>query len=204
MRFGRESMSARPSTARGAMAAGLLLWVSAAIAGAATYAHVPTSYNWIDPSGHTPVTWSNPSLCQGFGDTIGDDSLSPLTNIGFTFQYGGTAYTQLYIMTNGRVQFGSGNTECGAGSTSDVPRVYNLAYPSGNLKNTMKIYGADQDASPNGAGGGGQPTTCPFPGCAMYFTATPLGTAPNRQFVVTWVAVPDWASTASFFNLQLR
>src|SRR5262245_59391684 len=157
--------------------AGVFLWLAAAAASAATYAHVPTTYNWIDPSGHMPVAWSNPTLCGGFGDVIGDDSLTPFTNIGFTFNYGGTAYTQLYIMTNGRVQFGAANTFCGAGTATITPRTYTQPYPSGVLKNTMKIYGADQDVSPNGSGGGPEDTTCTFPGCAMYYTATPLGIA---------------------------
>ena len=37
----------------------------------------------------------------------------------------------------------------------------------------------------------------------MRYTATPSGTAPNRQFVVTWTNTPDWGTTGSFFNLQI-
>ncbi len=190
-----------PETAfRGLLAALLLGW--AAAARAATYAHVPTTFGWIDPPSHAPVVWSNPSVCTAFGDTIGDDAITAPINIGFPFTFGGGTYTQLNVMTNGRLQFG--NTYCFAGTqTTGPPRIYTLPYPDANLVNTIRVYGADLDASPNGSGGGPGATTCTAPGCAVLFTATPLGTAPNRQFVVTWQAVPDWATTGSFFNVQV-
>lgn len=171
-------------------------------AGAQTYSNTPTAFSWIDPSSHTPVTWSNPTVCAGFGDTIGDDAITNQLDVGFTFQFGTLNYTQLYIMTNGRLQFG--NTTCGAG-TQDIgpPRTYTEPYADPGLGNTMKIYGADIDASPNGSGGGPGATTCPAATCSVRYTATPLGTAPNRQFVVTWTNTPDWGSTGSFFNLQV-
>jgi MSHA biogenesis protein MshQ len=127
-------------------------------AGAQTYSNIPTSYSWIDPSSHTPVTWSSPTICGGGGESIGDDSISDQLDIGFTFPFGALNYTRLYIMANGRLQFG--NTFCGAG-TQDIgpPRTYTLPYPDPNLGNTMKIYGADLDASPNGSGGGPGATT---------------------------------------------
>jgi hypothetical protein len=141
-------------------------------------------------------------VCTGGGDTIGDDSATGPLDIGFTFQFGTVAYTQLYIMTNGRLQFG--NTYCYPGTQNiGPPRTYTLPYPNGNLGNTLKIYGADLDASPNGSGGGPGATTCPAATCSVRYTATPLGTAPNRQFVVTWTNTPDWGSTGSFFNLQI-
>jgi hypothetical protein len=169
---------------------------------AATYVHTPTTFGWIDPSTHTPVTWSNPTLCTGGGDTIGDDSITAALDIGFTFNFGGVNYTQLSVMTNGRLNFG--NTYCFPGTAGvGPPRTYTLPYPDANLVNTMKVYGADIDVSPTGSGGGPGPTTCSSPGCSLLYTATPLGTAPNRQFVVTWVSTPDWGSTGSFFNLQV-
>ena len=203
MRSMREGLLLRAPTGRRRLSVSLFLWLAAAAAGAITYSHVPTTFNWIDPSGHTPVVWSNPSLCSGFGDVIGDDSITAPVNIGFSFPFGGSSYTQLSVMTNGRLQF-AGNTHCGAGTQNiGPPRTYTLPYASGNLNNTMKVYGADLDASPNGSGGGPEPTTCPAPTCAVLYTATPLGSPPNRQFVVTWLATPDWASTASFYNLQV-
>lgn len=171
-------------------------------AGAQTYSNAPTAFSWIDPSSHTPVTWSNPTVCTAFGDTIGDDAITDQLDIGFTFQFGAVNYTRLYIEANGRLQFG--NTYCGAGTqVIGPPRTYTLPYPDPNITNTMKIYGADLDASPNGSGGGPGATTCPSATCSVRYTATALGTAPNRQFVVTWTNTPDWGTTGSFFNLQI-
>jgi hypothetical protein len=174
----------------------------AGFAGAQTYSNAPTAYSWIDPSTHTPVTWSNPTVCTAFGDTIGDDAITNQLDIGFTFQFGTLNYTSLNIEANGRLQFG--NTYCGAGTqVIGPPRTYTESYPDPNITNTMKIYGADLDASPNGSGGGPGATTCPPATCSVTYTATALGTAPNRQFVVTWTNTPDWGSTGSFFNLQI-
>jgi uncharacterized repeat protein (TIGR01451 family) len=178
-----------------------LLWWAAS-ARAVTYSNTPTTFAWIDPTTHTPATWSNPTLCTGGGDTIGDDSITAPINIGFTFNFGGVNYTQLNIMANGRLEFG--NTYCFAGTqVIGPPRTYTLPYPDANLVNTMKVYGADIDVSPAGSGGGPGPTTCTAPTCSVLYTATPLGSAPNRQFVVTWLNTPDWGSTGSFFNLQV-
>ena len=203
-RFGqRRAPLGRRSRVFGLLAAFLVFCSTAAQA--ATYTHTPTTYAWIDPSTHTPVTWSNPTLCTGGGgggDTIGDDAITAPIDIGFTFTYGATAYTQLQIMTNGRLQFNQ--TYCGAGTQNvGPPRTYTLPYANNNIQRTMKVYGADLDASPNGSGGGPGATTCTAPGCAVLYTATPLGSPPNRQFVVTWLAVPDWGSTGSFYNVQI-
>ncbi len=171
-------------------------------AGAQTYSNTATAYSWIDPSTHTPVTWSNPTVCTAFGDTIGDDAITNQLDIGFTFQFGTLNYTRLYIEANGRLQLG--NTYCGGGTlVIGPPRTYTESYPDPDITNTMKIYGADLDASPNGSGGGPSATTCPPATCSVTYTATALGTAPNRQFVVTWTNTPDWGSTGSFFNLQI-
>jgi hypothetical protein len=185
----------------------VLLWALAtsflaapAVVSGATYTHAPTVYNWVDPSTQTAAVFDS-TQCTGTSTPGPDDSITAPVNIGFTFTYGATPYTQLQIMTNGRLQFNQ--TYCGAG-TQDVgpPRTYTLPYSDNNIRRTMKVYGADLDASPSGSGGPG-PTTCTAPGCEIVYTATPLGTAPNRYFVVTWVGVPDWGSTGSFYNLQI-
>ena len=178
-------------------------WGWAGSAEAQTYSNTPTAYSWIDPSTHTPAAWSSPTLCTGGGDTIGDESITAQLGIGFTFRFGTLNYTGLYIMTNGRLQFG--NTYCFPGTqVIGPPRTYTLPYPDPNLGNTMKIYGADIDVSPNGSGGGPGATTCPAGTCSVRYTATALGTAPNRQFVVTWTNTPDWGFTGSFFNLDRK
>ncbi len=179
------------------------LWLCAT-AQAMTYSSAATSFNWIDPSAQTAVVWSNPTQgSSGVCDTAGDDSITALINIGFTFNFGGVNYTQLRIMSNGRVQFN--NTYCYAGTqVIGPPRTYTLSpLPNANLVRTMKVYGADIDTTPNGSGGGPGPTTCPPATCSVRYTVTPLGSAPNRQFVVTWVNTPDWGSTGSYYNFQV-
>lgn len=179
-----------------------LLFLCASAVNAVTYSNAPTTFSWIDPSSHTPVVWSNPTQGTGGCDTGGDDSITALINIGFTFNFGGVNYTQLRIMANGRLQFN--NTYCGAGTQNvGPPRTYTLPYPNANIVRTMKVYGADIDTTLNGSGGGPGPTTCPPATCSVRYTVTPLGTAPNRQFVVTWVNTPDWGSTGSFYNFQV-
>jgi hypothetical protein len=134
--------SANPNGIRALAFLAALLVFGAAAAQGATYTHVSTPFAWIDPSAHTPVVWSNPTLCVAQGDTIGDDSITAPINIGFTFKYGGSTYTQLNIMTNGRLEFA--NNYCYAGTaTTGPPRTYTLPYPDPNIVNTMKVYGAD-------------------------------------------------------------
>ena len=182
----------------------LFLCINAAHA--VTYSNAPTTFSWIDPSSHTAVTWSNPTQGTGGCDTIGDDSITAPINIGFTFNFGGVNYTQLRIMSNGRLQFN--NTYCFAGTQNvGPPRTYTLPYPDANLVRTMKVYGADIDTSLTGSGGGPGPTICDplnllLP-CSVRYTVTPLGSAPNRQFVVTWTNTPDWGSTGSYYNFQV-
>ncbi|MHB8745012.1 MAG: DUF6701 domain-containing protein [Gammaproteobacteria bacterium] len=180
------------------------LWLCVCAAQAATYSSAATTFSWIDPTTHTAVVWTNPTQgTSGICDTGGDDSVTTLINIGFTFNFGGVNYTQLRIMSNGRVQFN--NTYCYAGSSnsSATARTYTLPYADANLTNTMKVYGADIDTTPNGSGGGPGATTCPPATCSVRYTVTPLGTAPNRKFVVTWVYTPDWGSAGSYFNFQV-
>lgn len=179
----------------------VLAMAGVGFAQAASYVSSPTTFSWIDPSAHARIAWSNPTQGKRGCDTIGDDSITAPINIGFTFSFGGVNYTQLRVMSNGRLQFN--NAYCGAGTQNTTPRTYTQPYPNTNLIKTMKVYGADIDTSQNGSGGGPGPTTCPASTCYASYTATPLGTASNRQFVVTWVNTPDWGSTGSYFNLQI-
>ena len=166
----------------------LLLCAAPVIASAATYSYAPTAFNWIDPSTHTNVTWTNTAGCTGGGAPVDDDITAPI-NLGFTFNFGGVNYTQVQVMSNGRLQFN--NTFCGFGTqTVGPPRTYPYGIPDTNMVRTMKVYGADLD---------------PLEGGTVRYAA--LGAAPNRTFVVTWTNVPEWNSPAwtcaqSCFNLQ--
>ena len=164
--------------------------VFAAPAHAATYGYAPTTFSWINPASHTPVTWSNTSLCTGGGASVDDDITAPI-NIGFNFTYGTTTYSQVQVMSNGRLQFN--NNYCYYGTlTVGPPPTYPLPYPDPNLANTMRVYGAD--FCPAGAGSAG---------CGGTVTYASLGTAPNRYFVVTWSQMREWNSGTSLFNVQM-
>lgn len=169
------------------------LWMVHAVAVAATYSSVATGYAWIDPSTHTTATWTSVSQCSG-GGQVGDDDITASINIGFTFTFGSTGYTQLRIQSNGRVQFN--NSFCGYGTQTTSPVTYPYGYPNASLNHTMRIYGADLDTSATGTG-----TTCPSATCHVRYAS--LGTAPNRYFVITWTNVPEWSQPGSSFNLQV-
>jgi MSHA biogenesis protein MshQ len=153
---------------------------------AASYTTQVATYNWINPATHTLLnTWDNTLGCV---DSAGDDSLSKSLALGFNFNFGGTVYNAVRVNTNGRLQFG--NTYCTYGTAgTGPPRTYPDGYASANLKATMKIYQGDLD---NSAAGGGK----------IYYAT--VGSAPNRQFVVTWQNVPQWSAAGTSYNLQIQ
>ena len=73
------------------------------------YVTQSVSYNWIDPTGHTPVTFSPDA----------DDGSSGAQTIPFSFQFYGNAYTQLYVGTNGLIGFT--NSKLDAFANTDLP-----------------------------------------------------------------------------------
>lgn len=180
------------------------------IARAVTYANTSVTYNWIDASTHTklgPTTGGVYSPTYKFSNTGGcgstppyiDDSMSDNLPIGFTFMYGGVNFTQVRIMSNGRLQFND-NTTCGYGSP-----VTQLPYPNAGLDYTMRIYGGDLDPSLQSEIGGGYTTSCTSR-ANCYVSYATIGTAPYRSFVVTWSQVPEWTTTSSAtgsYNLQV-
>lgn len=174
-----------------------LLALACGHARALTYNDSTLKMVWVDPAKHADVAWTSGKQCTAYANAPVDDDISAQLDIGFKFTYGSTTYTQVQVMSNGRLQFA--NNYCGHGTqTTGPPPTYSFPYKNVNLNNTMRIYGADLDPSPKGSG-----TSCTAPGCSVRYTATPLGTAPNRQFVVTWTNVPEWGQSKSFFNLQI-
>jgi hypothetical protein len=186
----------------------ILAW--APHASAVTYANTATTFNWINASTHTklgPTTGGIYSPSYRFRNTGGcgtnppviDDTLTDSIPIGFTFMYGGQNFTQVRVMSNGRLQFNN-NTTCGFGSP-----VTQLPYPNANLDYTMRIYGGDLDPSLQSEIGGAYTTACTDRNVCYVSYAT-IGTAPYRSFVVTWSNVPEWttfASTSGNYNLQV-
>jgi len=161
-----------------------LLVVLAPAARAQSYTQTSTTYNFVSTAGHTPIgSWAG-----GFGcpDTTGDDSLSAPLAIGFSFPFGGTSYSQLYVFSNGRLQFA--NTYCNYGTLAvGPPRTYPNPMPDANVNNSIRIYGADLDLAAGGT-----------------LTYATVGSAPNRSFVVTWNNVPQWSAAGTSYELQIQ
>jgi hypothetical protein len=169
----------------------LLIWAcQASLAQAAYYDNAAYPFAWINPASHTKVVWTGASggpapACTG-GYSAEDDDITEELPLGFTFNFGGTGYTSVRIMSNGRLQFN--NTYCYYGTQTVSPRTYTLPYANNNLSRTLRIYGADLDPTVGGA--------------AAYVSHTQSGSAPNRRFVVTWKDIRDYDSGSSRFNLQ--
>ena len=179
------------------------------LAAAMTYSSFPVPYNWVDASSHTklgPSTGGVYSASYQFGNSGNcatsppaiDDAISDEIPLGFTFVYGGTGFTQVRVMSNGRLQFANAN--CGAGSP-----VTQGAYPDGGMATTMRIYGADLDPSLQSEVGGSYGTPCTDRN-SCYVSYATIGSAPNRRFVVTWRNVPEWTTFNNAdgnYNLQM-
>lgn len=122
-------------------------------------------YTWIDSVGPSPLVsynWIEINTTGVDSGVTGDDEFGGPFPIGFTFNYYGNGYNDLYFNTNGLITFGSGtgalsNTQIPSTSAPDdfiSPFWDDLAV--GSLYNSGVIYYEQ------------------------------LGTAPNRQFVVEW------------------
>ena len=179
---------------------------------AVTYANKSTPFSWINTSGHAHVGYNtvphkmNGTIAPGTGcgtaPPVLDDTISDDIPFGFNFNYGGVVFTSARIMSNGRLQFNN-NTACGYGSpVTQLPYVYyNSA--TNNLNYSMRIYGNDLDPTPQA--NAGYTTACQLTS-TCYMSYASIGTAPNRQFVVTWNNIPEWAaggSTSGNYNLQV-
>lgn len=163
--------------------AGLLLLGLSSLAQAAYYSHAPTAFNWVPTTGATQVIWSGTKQCSGGGTSVDDDITAPLP-LGFTFKFGGIAYTHVRIMSNGRLQFN--NTFCGYGTQQVNPRTYPYPYPDGRLVRTLRVYGNDLDPKLGGS-----------------VTYATLGSGATHRFVATFTNVPEWNLKKSYFNLQV-
>jgi hypothetical protein len=171
----------------------LLAWFTSSTAAAATYSSLASGYSWISPASHTNVTWSGGSQCIG-GGAATDDDITASIDLGFSFTFGGTAYTQVRIQSNGRIQFS--NRFCGYGTQNESPRTYPYPIPNANLVRTIRAYDADLDPSTTGSS-----TSCPAASCYVRYAT--IGSAPNRRFVVSWVNVPEYNARGSSFTFQI-
>jgi MSHA biogenesis protein MshQ len=180
---------------------------------AQTYTSASTTYSFIDSSTHSKIGFNttpykfNGTGCGTAPPTL-DDTLSDAIPIGFTFTFGTTGYTTVRVMTNGRLQFN--NTTCGSGTANiGPPQTYPYGYPNGSMNATMKVFGVDLDPTnlvnrPNYPSAANKTPCTSSSTCYMSFAT--IGTAPSRQFVVTWKNVPEWvaaSNTSGSFDLQV-
>jgi hypothetical protein len=113
--------------------------------------------------------------------TLFDDQWSPAINIGFTFCFYGTAYTQCVIGSNGLISFNIAQ----AGGYCQWP--INAAVPSAaDPMNT--VMGPWQDLYPPGGG-------------TIRYTV--YGAAPCRRFVVSWNQMPMYSCTSTLCTQQI-
>lgn len=168
-------------------------------AGAATYAYRNDTFSYDTPPGSAPsVTWHASGAAPGCTDyENGDDDWADIAfSSGFSFTFGGTAYSGVRVYSNGILAFGN--------DVSGFHRDYTPA------------------ALPITTSAGGAPPGCPnavpvnlmipywidivagtangTSGASVKYEL--LGTAPNRRFVISWVNVKLYNSTTRY-NFQV-
>ncbi|HKJ69569.1 MAG TPA: LamG-like jellyroll fold domain-containing protein, partial [bacterium] len=122
-------------------------------------------YEWIDSdeSGGPTFNWIDITT-TGSDAGIHSDDGSALVDIGFSFQFYGNTYSQIYVGENGILSF----------DASGVDEYNNQSIPNGaSPNNLIAAFWDDQITSSTGT---------------IYYETR--GTAPNRQFIVEWYQVP--------------
>ncbi len=115
---------------------------------------------------------------SGTSVSLGDDQVSSAINIGFDFCFYGTTYNQVYISSNGFITFTSGSSS-GCCSGQSVPN-------SDSPNNLIALNWTD--LNPN------------YGGTISYFTT---GTAPHRQFVVTFDNIGEYSNSSYTTTAQI-
>lgn len=174
---------------------------------AVSYTESSTTFSWLTVSGQTLIvtgasggTWSSGANCTTsangpFDGATPDDDITWPIPLGFTFNFGGTNYTSVQIMANGRLEFGS-NNQCGYGG----PYVQ-IPVTTGNTVSTVTSiipYSMDFDPDTSDPTGG---TTCTAPTCGVFYgTGTTSGGL--KYFVVTWANNPGYAAQTPTYTVQ--
>ncbi len=135
---------------------GLLL--HAQVVAGADYAHVSDpfqTFNYIDTaSGGTEIA-------------LGDDAVSDPIDLGFTFNYYGTSYTQILVGSNGTIGFPTDTT--GLDTTTKLPAIPDATAPNA----VIAPFSADLDPSAGGS-----------------IHSLQGGSAGSRYLAVEWLNVP--------------
>ncbi|MGB0494944.1 MAG: DUF6701 domain-containing protein [Kangiellaceae bacterium] len=138
-----------------------------------TFDTVTTDVNWTDDSSQT--------------DYPTDDDYE-LVNIGFTFYLGETAYTQVRILANGALHFG---TDQG----------FHKDYTNESLPITSFISGAGfEEAADRAILGYWDDLEPSTNGTVRYDT---LGSGTNRRFVASWENVPEYGDSSTNYSFQI-
>ncbi|MDJ0740657.1 MAG: hypothetical protein QNJ91_13150 [Gammaproteobacteria bacterium] len=139
-------------------------------ASAATYLYDDNApYAWEDAA--TDVVWERRSTRY----PVDDDK--DVVNIGFSFPFGGTRYTQVRILSNGILQFGA--------DTGLHTHYRNRALPYAQGDRAIFVYWDDLN---------------PARGGTVRYSMH--GSAPHRTFVVSWEDLPNYNYTG-VYNLQV-
>jgi hypothetical protein len=104
-----------------------------------------------------------------------DDVVTGPYNIGFTFNFFGTGYTQFYICSNGWIGFSSGQTN---GYTA-------MFLPNGSSPKNV-VMGDWEDL---------------YPGSSNIYYST-VGSAPNRKLVVSFYNCPHYSCRTIYYTFQ--
>ncbi len=144
---------------------------------AATYAYDDTvAYLW-QSSSPTNVAWDG--TCTSYPT----DDDKQLVNIGFTFNFADIDYTQVRILSNGALHFGADQGFQMDYSNEAMPITTAGAGPCAASAADRVIAPYWEDLNPSS---GGQ------------ITYETIGSAPNRQFVASWVDVARYGSGGSY------
>jgi MSHA biogenesis protein MshQ len=183
---------------RGAWLAAALAFVSGA-AQAATYAYRNDTFSYDTPSGSAAtVGWHSSGASPGCTSyPNGDDDWADVSfPAGFSFTFGGTAYSGVRVYSNGILAFGNDVSGFHRDYTAQALPITAAAggapagCPNAVPVNLMLAYWIDIVAgTANGTSG-----------ASVKYEL--LGTAPNRRFVISWVNVKLY-NTTTRYNFQV-
>ncbi len=175
----------------GALAAGVLVSGAAGDEGGPG---VGGWYNWLDSNAPPPSEtyyWREiAGPAGGSGTEIDrsgwdlDDGCFNIPAIGFDFQYYGNVYSDIYVCTNGFINFGSCATES---ANREIPGQSGGGGADSGFHDFIAAFWDDLDLGH-------------FAGATVYYALQ--GDSPEREFIVEWYQVPHIDDAASRLTFQ--
>lgn len=157
----------------------LALVAFAGMAQASTYAFRSDTYSW-ETTANTITAWDQ--TCTGY--PVDDDKVTLNFSGGFTFTFAGTAYSSVRVLSNGMLQFGTDNGFHRTYTNTTLPAAAPGAYGgcvATTPTNVLMGYWVDLNPKTGGS-----------------VTWEQKGSAPNRYFVVSWNAVPQYGTSTPY------